>query len=63
VAQNGWTKIELDVKELAVRGVEEPTDFVFEIRADRTWQPCSTDPASSDNRELSVAICNIEITQ
>ena len=63
VAQNGWTKIELDVKELAVRGVEERTDFVFEIRADRTWQPCSTDPASSDNRELSVAVCNIEITQ
>ncbi len=61
VIQNGWTKIELDVRALATGGLEERTEFVLEIRADRTWQPCSTNPESNDDRELSIAVCNIEI--
>jgi ubiquinone/menaquinone biosynthesis C-methylase UbiE len=64
LTQSGWTKVELKVSKMRAQSpAGAPHDFVFQIRADRTWQPCSTDPASSDNRELSVAICNIEITQ
>jgi SAM-dependent methyltransferase len=36
-------------------------DFELEIRADRTWQPRPSDDASRDDRELSIAVCNIEI--
>jgi cyclopropane fatty-acyl-phospholipid synthase-like methyltransferase len=35
--------------------------FELEIRADRTWQPRPTDDATRDDRELSIAVCNIEI--
>lgn len=55
--QNGWVKIEINLSE-PISGA--PAEFLFEIRADRTWQPCATNPDSSDDRELSVAVCNIE---
>ena len=62
IAQNGWTKMELDLKEIAARDAKDDViDAVFEIRASRTWQPCSTNPESRDDRELSIAVCNIEI--
>lgn len=62
LAQNGWTKMELDLTKLATRATnEEVIDAVFEIRASRTWQPCATHPQSSDDRELSIAVCNVEI--
>lgn len=35
--------------------------FEFEIRADRTWQPRPLSDETRDDRELSVAICNIVI--
>jgi SAM-dependent methyltransferase len=35
--------------------------FDLEIRVDRTWQPCAIDTASNDSRELSIAVCNIEV--
>ena len=35
--------------------------FELEIRADRTWQPRPENNESRDDRELSVAICNILI--
>jgi ubiquinone/menaquinone biosynthesis C-methylase UbiE len=60
LAQNGWRQLELDIPAqapLSTKGKE----FVLEIRADRTWQPCSTDARSNDDRALSVAVCNIEI--
>ncbi len=48
---------ERDVANMRVR------EFELEIRADRTWQPCSTNAASPDDRELSVALCNIQIVR
>lgn len=61
LTQNGWVKIELDVREVMLRDAGEIKECLFEIRADRTWQPRSTNPDSNDDRELSVAVCNIEI--
>ena len=43
------------------RKKESVIDAVFEIRASRTWQPCSTNAESSDDRELSIAVCNVEV--
>ena len=58
--ENGWAKVDLEVSEaLSGTGAE---GFLFEIRADRTWQPCATNAGSTDDRELSVAVCNIEVS-
>jgi len=35
-------------------------DFELELRADRTWQPRPDAAENPDDRELSVAVCNIE---
>jgi len=59
--QTGWLTAELDLSSVTPSGGETTRDFDLEIRAGRTWQPCSTDPASTDDRELSIAVCNIEI--
>ncbi|MBC7929454.1 MAG: methyltransferase domain-containing protein [Rubrivivax sp.] len=53
---HGWLELRVEVPEaLAASG-----DFELELRADRTWQPRPDDPANPDDRELSVAVCNIE---
>lgn len=36
-------------------------EFELEIRSDRTWQPRPADEAARDDRELSIAVCNIEL--
>jgi SAM-dependent methyltransferase len=59
LAQNGWIRITLDVGDVNSDSLE-PGEYLLEIRADRTWQPRSTNPESKDDRELSVAVCNIE---
>ena len=62
LSQNGWTKMEMDLR--AAAATQSPQDVVeaaFEIRASRTWQPCSTNPESRDDRELSIAVCNVEV--
>ena len=62
LAQNGWMKSDLDLRAASqARAGENAREFVFEIRADRTWQPSLTDPNSQDNRELSIAVCNLEV--
>ena len=33
----------------------------LEIRADRTWQPRPSNDADRDDREISIAVCNIEV--
>jgi SAM-dependent methyltransferase len=35
--------------------------FEFEIRADRTWQPRPSGDETRDDRELSIAVCNIVV--
>lgn len=62
LTQAGWTKVQLDLREIAARDTKKDRlEAVFEIRAGRTWQPCSTDHESRDDRELSIAVCNVEI--
>ena len=58
----GWVELEIDVRENASR-LRAVTDemFEFEIRANRVWQPSLHDSQSKDDRQLSVAVCNIEI--
>jgi ubiquinone/menaquinone biosynthesis C-methylase UbiE len=62
LARHGWVEIEVDVREIAERFrrvTDEP--FELEIRANRVWQPSLYNSESTDDRELSVAVCNIEI--
>jgi SAM-dependent methyltransferase len=52
----GWLSLLTEVpEELARAG-----DFELELRADRTWRPRPQDPYNRDDRELSVAVCNVE---
>lgn len=57
-----WVEVEVDVRDIAAR-LRKVTDepFRFEIRANRLWQPSQYETESTDDRELSVAVCNIEI--
>jgi ubiquinone/menaquinone biosynthesis C-methylase UbiE len=57
-----WVELEIDVREIATR-LRRVTDepFEFELRANRVWQPSLHDSESTDDRQLSVAVCNIEI--
>lgn len=42
--------------------VAEANDqFELEIRSDRTWQPRPATDVTRDDRELSIAVCNIEV--
>src|SRR5687768_1635279 len=51
----GWLEVEIYLPE----SIQHKVDL--EIRADRIWQPVYADPKSSDDRELSIAVCNIEV--
>ena len=55
----GWLELELDVAETITRGVSE---FKLDIVANRTWQPSAANPNSNDDRHLSIAVCNLEIS-
>ena len=55
----GWLDLAVDVPEEVTRS---NTDFKLEIYADRTWQPCEVDPKSRDDRQLSIAVCDLEIS-
>ena len=52
----GWLEVEIDVPETAA------TEFKLEISASRTWQPSQANPNSSDDRHLSIAVCNLVIS-
>jgi ubiquinone/menaquinone biosynthesis C-methylase UbiE len=56
----GWLEVAIDVPD-AFRHARSEGLFEFEIRADRTWQPCVHDEQSKDDRHLSIAACNIEV--
>ena len=56
--RQGWLELRAEVPEdLAAAAAGE---YELELRADRTWQPRPDDPDNPDDRELSVAVCNIE---
>ncbi len=57
--RHGWIELRADVpSELATSAGGE---FELELRASRTWQPRPTHDETRDDRELSVAVCNVEI--
>jgi len=49
-----WLSVEIDVPE------ELTSPFALDIYASRTWQPALHDSQSTDDRHLSIAVCNIE---
>jgi SAM-dependent methyltransferase len=55
----GW----LEVRALLPEGLSSQTsgEFELEIRADRTWRPRLAHDETRDDREISVAVCNLEI--
>jgi len=55
----GWLELRVPVHEALASGASG--EFELELRADRTWQPRPVEDETRDDRELSVAVCNIEI--
>jgi cyclopropane fatty-acyl-phospholipid synthase-like methyltransferase len=55
---NSWLPMKIFVPQAAPSG-----KHVVEIHADRTWQPRPVSNETRDDRELSVAVCNIEVIQ
>jgi hypothetical protein len=58
--ETGWTEISIDALPFMFRAVR-PSDYELLVTASRTWVPNYYDPASSEKRELSVAMCNLEL--
>jgi hypothetical protein len=55
----GWVHLSLSVSpELAAASSK---NYELEIRAGRTWQPRPADDGDRDDREISIAVCNIEV--
>ena len=53
----GWLELRVPVPEAV--GSAAGHEFELELRADRTWQPRPVEDETRDDRELSVAVCNI----
>jgi SAM-dependent methyltransferase len=54
----GWVELELRLPEpLTTRDAEM---FELEITANHTWRPRPTDPQNRDDREISIAVCNVQ---
>ena len=57
--RNGWLRVNFFVAESLV---ERATgNFELRIRADRTWRPRPANDEARDDREISIAVCNIEV--
>ncbi len=54
----GWLHVRSFVEPRLAR--ESAGNYDLEVRADRTWQPRPTDE-NRDDREISIAVCNIEV--
>jgi SAM-dependent methyltransferase len=57
--RRAWLHLRIPVPESLTS--ESKKEFELELRANRTWQPRPTNNEERDDRELSVAVCNIEI--
>jgi ubiquinone/menaquinone biosynthesis C-methylase UbiE len=62
IGKAGWQTLELC---LPAQKLQTPcaSECILEVHASRTWQPCSTNQDSSDDRELSIAIANLELVK
>src|SRR5829696_7210894 len=54
--RQGWLGLTFDVPD----ELSAADSYELELRADRTWRPRPDDTENRDDRELSVAVCNIE---
>lgn len=60
IFHQGWVELSFAVPdELSISAADR---FELELRADRTWQPRPGQSEMRDDRELSVAVCNIVAT-
>lgn len=59
--RHGWLEIEIALTSDLSEVRAAARQWEFEIRADRTWQPRPHAAQDRDDRELSIAVCNIEI--
>jgi len=57
--QNSWLNLLVPVPEAL--SSTAAGKFEMEILADRTWQPRPSGDETRDDRELSIAVCNIVI--
>jgi cyclopropane fatty-acyl-phospholipid synthase-like methyltransferase len=57
----GWLNLRILVPEGL--GPDAVGQFHLELRADRTWRPRPTNDETRDDREISIAVCNIVISQ
>jgi SAM-dependent methyltransferase len=57
--RHSWLNLRVPVPAPLVATAKE--QFELEIRSDRTWQPRPATDVTRDDRELSIAVCNIEI--
>jgi len=55
----GWLELRVPVPETLSERASG--DFELELRANRTWQPRPASDETPDDRELSIAVCNIVI--
>ncbi|HEX8284698.1 MAG TPA: methyltransferase domain-containing protein [Pyrinomonadaceae bacterium] len=55
--RHGWLELTCEVPQDLTPAAG---DYELELRADRTWRPRPDDPSNRDDRELSIAVCNIE---
>ena len=54
--RHGWLELTLEIPE----DLSAAQDYELELRASHTWQPRPDDTHNRDDRELSVAVCNLE---
>ncbi|HSS20916.1 MAG TPA: methyltransferase domain-containing protein [Pyrinomonadaceae bacterium] len=59
--RHGWLEWRILVPQ-ALADSDTTSEFELELRADRTWQPRPTKDETRDDRELSVAVCNIVVS-
>jgi cyclopropane fatty-acyl-phospholipid synthase-like methyltransferase len=57
--RNGWVHVDLEVPQALAVGAAG--NLNLRIRANRTWQPRPTHDEARDDREISIAVCNLEI--
>jgi SAM-dependent methyltransferase len=55
--RHGWLELELRLPEPITAG---DGTFELEITANQTWRPRPADPQNRDDREISIAVCNIQ---
>jgi ubiquinone/menaquinone biosynthesis C-methylase UbiE len=58
----GWLELRVTVPEELADSASSD-EFELELRADRTWKPRPTAAETRDDRELSIAVCNIEVKE